>query len=395
MSDEVFDSLRMRSSDISNLLEEHKERDTEGDSSRSSKRWSMQQQKAIVTVLEDGGVKRNLSVVPRNLSSEGIGFFHGGFLHTGTKCYVTMRTMQGLARPHKGTIKRCIHKRGRLHEIGVLFDTPISPREYFIDVGDSPLFNSESVDVARLTGSVLVVAESTAERRLIAGHFKNSNMVMSEAGNAHEAIDKLVNEDPDMVFADSDLTDMGWKEFVGALRDGGFVGPIVLLAAEKDQTLRIGAITAGASEVIFKPLTAGILHRAAAEYLLTESSGTTGLQPMISELDANGMDRGVITEYIDELQDYAVNLHNAIKEGDNDTIKRVFANIAATATGFGFPLLGQTAHDASAVLDNPSGQRMIKLRAYEIMKMCRRAEAPIELCESDEDGGSPQSEKAA
>ncbi|GAB4520925.1 MAG: hypothetical protein Tsb0013_24390 [Phycisphaerales bacterium] len=392
MDNTVHDTLRLRGDDITALLSEHREREATDDSKRTAKRWSMQQQKAIVTVMEDGGVRRNLSIVPRNLSSWGVGFFHGGYLHMNTPCIVTMRTMRGVARSHKGTIVRCIHKRGRLHEVGVRFEEEISPRDYFIDVGDSPLFNSEAVDIERLTGSALVVAGSAAERRLITEYFKPSGMVLSEAPSAMDAFDELAHADPDMLFADCQLEDMGWKDFVGKLRESGFVGPIVLLAAERDQGLRIAAITAGASEVIFKPLSASILHRAAAEYLITSGGATNALQPMICDLPPGRLDRSVITEYIDELQDHAVALHHAVKSDDIETVRKIFANIGATAHGFGFPVLGDTALEGARVLDNPSGAKMMKLRAYELMKMCRRAEAPIERDAQIDDSGVAQGE---
>lgn len=396
MANEFYDTLRMRPSDIQALLEEHRERESDGASQRSARRWMMQQQKAIVTLIDAYGTKTNLIVVPRNLSTGGVGFFHGGFVYTGTQCFVTMRALSGSAHPIRGRVVRCVHKRGRMHEIGVRFDEEISPREYFIDVGDAPLFNAEAVDIANLRGTALIVAESAAERSLVADHFRESGMIITSASDATSAIDKLVNEDPDIVFADASLADMPWRAFVQSLRDGGFVGPIILLASQPDQSLRISALTAGASEVIFKPLSASILHRAAAEYLLTASSISSDLQPMISELDAGKVSRDVIASYIDELHDNAVALHHALRENDFDALKRVFNAIGATAHQFGFPALGDTAREAESLLDNPDGSRIVKLLAYEVMKMCRRAEAPIDLDSLVDDSGvSPDPGEAA
>ncbi|MEM1422687.1 MAG: response regulator [Planctomycetota bacterium] len=394
MDETVHDTLRMRSDDITALLQDNKEHDSDGSSKRTSKRWSMQQQKAVVTVMEEGGVRRNVSIVPRNLSGQGIGFFHGGYMHIGTPCVVTLRTTKGYPRSHKGKIVRCIHKKGRLHEVGVTFDEEISPREYFIDAGDAPLFNSEAVEVERLSGSAMVVVGSNAEQSLIGEYFKSSGMTLTHANTGGEALGSLAEADPDMIFADSALEDMGWKDFVEKLRENGFVGPIVLLSAVKDQSVRISALTAGASEVIFKPLNASIFHRAAAEYLVTSKGSTNALQPMICELDTGAIDREVITQYIDELQDHAVTLHHAVKGDDIDTIRRVVQSIGATAHGFGFPSLGESAEEAIKVLDNPSGAQMLKLRAYEIMKMCRRAEAPVEENPATDGDAQPEAEAA-
>lgn len=386
MNDQIFDTLRLSQDQLDELMRDSVEREGGGNSDRRSRRWSMQQQKAIVTIIQDGGRRMNLVIVPRNLSAEGVGFFYGGFIHTGTKCVVTLRAINGRAVPHRGRIMRCIHKKDHLHEIGVLFEEPIIPRDYFISVGDSPLFNAEAVDISRLRGTALLACHSPAERALIGDMFSDSGMLMTEASCAEEAIDKLVTEDPDILFADSDLPDMDWVEFVRTMRDNGFAGPIILLCSEHDQETRMAAIAAGANEMVFKPLTANMMHRAAAEYLIMASQTRNAMQPLISTLSLEEFSREVIVKYIDELQEYAVEMHHAIKEEDYDALGVNLKRIAGTAAEFGFPTISDNAREALNMVSESSQRRLLRLRSYEVMKMCRKAEAPLEKLQFSDEG---------
>ena len=321
----IVNTLRLTQAELEELLADAGVGDADERSVRSSHRWAMQQQRAIITLTDKGGNRRNLVVAPRNLSADGVGAFYGGFIHVGTPCFVTMRAVNGRARTMRGRVARCAHKRDHLHEIGVRFDDPVYPRDFFINVGDEPLFNAEAVDVTRLRGSALIVCQSPSERSLIKDYFRDSELSVHQASSGQDALQAVEREDPDLLFADADLPDTEWMDFISTVRDEGFSGPIILMAAEHDQELRMGAIAAGASEVIFKPLSGSLLHRAAAEYLIMVASGPKGLQPLISTLDPEKVSREVILDYVDELQDYAVRLHEGLKDEDRAALARTRA----------------------------------------------------------------------
>ena len=68
--------------------------------------------------------------VPRNLSSHGIAFLHGGFLHAGKPCAIAMGTVDGDRVCNKGWVSTCRHVAALIHEIVVLFDDPIELDRY-------------------------------------------------------------------------------------------------------------------------------------------------------------------------------------------------------------------------------------------------------------------------
>lgn len=60
-----------------------------------------------------------------DVSPDGIGLLYGGYMHSGTRCLVTMINQRRYGLSVKGTIVRCRHVRGNIHEIGIKFDQQV------------------------------------------------------------------------------------------------------------------------------------------------------------------------------------------------------------------------------------------------------------------------------
>ena len=66
----------------------------------------------------------------RNLSSGGIGFFHGCFLYPDTLCHIAVQTVDGQRVAMAGKVSWCRHVRGRSHEIGLRFTRLIDVKDF-------------------------------------------------------------------------------------------------------------------------------------------------------------------------------------------------------------------------------------------------------------------------
>jgi hypothetical protein len=87
----------------------------------------------VVRTQQPGGSSSLMSVTPRDISSSGIGFFHAAYIHPGTPCALMMRTVTGDPVSLKGTVVRCRHVSGRIHEIGTLFEHEVDVRTFVTD----------------------------------------------------------------------------------------------------------------------------------------------------------------------------------------------------------------------------------------------------------------------
>lgn len=71
----------------------------------------------------------------RDLSEAGVGLYHGSYMHPDTRCYILFKR-QGKSDKILGRVKHCALVSGKIHLMGVSFDSPIDLKTYL------PLLNS-------------------------------------------------------------------------------------------------------------------------------------------------------------------------------------------------------------------------------------------------------------
>lgn len=87
---------------------------------------------AILVVFhpERAGSRATYRVMPTDLSSRGVGFLHGVFVHPGTQCQLILSDLHGQSRVVRGVVARCELAKGRVHTVGVKFEHPIALGEF-------------------------------------------------------------------------------------------------------------------------------------------------------------------------------------------------------------------------------------------------------------------------
>lgn len=73
-----------------------------------------------------------------DLSSGGIGFIHGSFVHTDSRCRVILRQTDGGAACIEGVVRRCQHLQGRAHIVGVMFNEEIQLERFVTPGANKP-----------------------------------------------------------------------------------------------------------------------------------------------------------------------------------------------------------------------------------------------------------------
>lgn len=265
---DIIDTLRLSEREASELLAEIEKASAGSplESLRQTKRWRLQSQRAVLSLKSQTGELQRMLAFPRNVSTGGASLLFGGFLHTGTPCQVTLRTLGGISEPVPGVVRRCRHVAGRVHELGIEFDRPVNPREYLISLGTDYLFNAERIDPESIRGRVLIFTVHDADRRSYLRLFDQTKIEFEFSDQVDDAINRL-GSDYDLVFADVDDDDQLAVGFAERARRSKRLAPIVIIARSPDPELRLAAIGAGASEMLFKPVESDLLLRATTEYL--------------------------------------------------------------------------------------------------------------------------------
>jgi DNA-binding response OmpR family regulator len=339
-------------------------------SKRRSRRWTLRSSGVVLTIQTQAGGHTHFLVAPRNLSSSGMGVIHGGFIHIGTRCIVSLRTRAGGSRSIPGKIVKCRLMRGNLHDIGVEFGSAINPMD-FVAPGDDLAFNVERVDPATLTGKILIVDDDRAMQKLLAHYIKPTRIEATYATDADAALQCLADE-PDMVFVDIDLPGKDGIELVRAARERHFMAPLLALTAHTAGSMRARFLEAGGTGYLTKPITQELLHQAIAEHLSTRNAHGTGAL-LHSTLASAGDESELVVGYIEDLRKNADLLATHIEQKDLDALRRVILKLRGTAAGHGFDPITPIADAALASLVETQNAEASMRELQSLIAACHRA----------------------
>ncbi len=375
----VYDTLRLSQRELKEILDtlEPDKAFNDADSQRRSRRWGLAGKKILVTIVDESGNQQHFVSAARDLSSGGLAFLHGGFLHTGTSCLVTVPTADpSQSQTVRAKVRRCRHLQKHLHDIGVEFEHAVDPRG-FVDFGDEHVFTLERVDLSQLSGRLLVVEDNRMYQKLIATYFKGSQLELEFADDGKAALE-MIQQMPDMIFTDFNLPDTTGLDIIKQARESGYSGPIVLLTAETAPGLRAEALEAGANEMLNKPCPPAVLHQAAAEYLLAKKVDPASQSQIISTCKPEEMSRDLINDYIGDLAERARTIVKLIEDDNLTDLRETVAQIRASAVGFGFAPISDAAGDAMQSIDATQSIEESRTLLQRLAMTCRRAAPPLE-----------------
>jgi len=374
----VYDTLRLKQGEAEAILNElHREPTAPlASSRRAARRWRLGYQKLVVTLVDRMKTRTHHIAAPRTISVGGLGFLHGGFVHVGTPCSVTLRDLSGEARSIAGKVVRCSHITRNLHDIGVRFDHDINPAD-FIARGDECVFNVEYVDLSKLRGTVLVVSQDRADQKLIAQYLRTAPLELSFVQDGVSAL-QSIKDNPDILLVGSQLPDMTGLEFIARARKQGYVLPVILFSADTQPGLRRMALDAGATEMILQPYTPELLHQALAEYLHPAggTSGTSESGWIYSAADARYITNELIVDYIEQLRRQAEELADAVEKQHADTIRSISSSIKSNSAGYGFACISQIAESVLEALEASIESDRALAAVQRLIGACQRAKPP-------------------
>ena len=120
-------SVRMTAGASQKLLEslDH-DAPSDGASARQTERCTFRSKSTVVCLQQPGDADLTPFIThTRNLSSGGLAFLHGNYVHGGTDCVVILQALDSQWHSVKGVVVRCRHVSGLIHEVGVRFEESI------------------------------------------------------------------------------------------------------------------------------------------------------------------------------------------------------------------------------------------------------------------------------
>jgi|GEM_PF-344502 len=336
-----------------------------GSRQRTHARWRFLNEAITLELAQPAGGSLRMIVACRDLSAGGINLLHRAYVHTNTACTVRLpHPTDGTIEAH-GTIVRCQHIAGMVHELGVKFDTPIEIKEFLPYDGQTTYFSYEHVDTEKLVGRMLLVDEGDLDREIVRHFLKDTSLRVTECKTGQDAL-SLLDGSVTVVVMDHHLPDMSAGEFIGTLREAQVNIPVLLLSSDKSEQGRLEAERSGANATLIKPVTQDLLLRVLGEFLIPRQEEKTGASI------APKVPRELTDQFLDQVRRSATDLQSAIAKEDAMSCYATCMRLGGTAPCFGHGGLARVAETAGQILSLNMNIEEARNELETLLKMCQR-----------------------
>jgi len=336
---------------------------------RVDPRWAYRLPEITLRVEHLGGGVSHLLVCGRNLSSGGLGFLHGGYLHPGSTCQFQLMNTDGMSEVLNGHVVSCRHVDGVVHEVGVQFDHRVDPERFVAEATRSRDAAVDTIDVPRLRGRLLYVEDTHAESALMMHFLRPTGLNVVNVKTPGAALDAVKRGSFDYIFTDLHLDGEDGLDCIGKLRELRFCGPIIVVTAESDPARLKAAREAGADNQLLLPYSAESLY----ELLVSLQNAASGLDggQLFSACVGDATMMPLITQFISEAKTCSERLEQALAEEQLEQARALCVQLKGSAPAYGFAPVGDAATEALRLLDNRHELDEIGSQIRRLILMCQ------------------------
>lgn len=342
------------------------------DSRRVFERYQFRDRVIVMKVMPPGGGLVEFVVGTLDLSMGGLAVVHTSFAHIGTRVFIELPRIDDQPEQILGTIVRCTHRRGTIHEIGIQFDQPIDMALFSSDAAVMNRFSVERVDPGQLQGCMVHVEPSAVDRKVVANALSESMMRIRVASSIEEAM-PLVKDRLDILICEYHLDDGTAVELIQKAREAECFVPTIVLTADTSASVAQALQASAVDRVLTKPCGEDVLLRTLAGYLLT-GQGERGRTSTLKQGDP-GFE--LLGDYVGTLHTTACTIERAIDAAAIDECLKCCVSVKGTASSLGFGQIGALATDAyRRVVSDGELNRATVAALRKLAIACRAARPP-------------------
>lgn len=312
-----------------------------------------------VSIANPGGNVVTYSVIPRNLSRRGVGFLHGRFVYPHSRCQITLHTLDSESMTLEGTVVRCQHLGGTIHEVGAVFSSPIDltlftelkpeeleahKAEYENDVLDGKIAQTRSE-----RGKVLIVDENKLDRKLVAKLLEREWYSCRETDSRDDAMGMIKAVDFDLIVVDCGVDDASGIELINHLNGAAFKGAILTVSVDDDEELRQAALVAGARKFLTKPINTESFGKL-VNLMLGQDQDGGALEPIISTLSHDEGLRPLLRDFTNEVRSMINELRSLDLSADPAPLRMTCRKLVGTGGSYGYDEVRDTARGVLTTL---------------------------------------------
>ncbi len=322
-------------------------------------------------------------VMPVDLSSGGLAFAHGRYIHLDSRCEVFLPQLDEQVAIVQARVLTCAHLKGMIHRVAVKFDDIVDLSQFVALTGSQTSvlqqqrqegrLSADNPLKARLQGKVLVIDDGEADRELFSFWLRKTGLTPVTAMDGDAAVKLLPGVD--MVLCDCMLGEADGRDVARAIRTAGFHGPMLMVTADEREQTHKEAIAAGCDEVLVKPLKREQLLRAVARRLRLAQGELGGRIASSFARDTEWWP--VLRKFVAALGSHADALAQAVQAGDVAQLQALCHQIKGAGGSYGFPMLSETAGRVmDALMDSTQEVAATMQSVNGLIEMLRRAESP-------------------
>ncbi|MBN1345064.1 MAG: response regulator [Phycisphaerae bacterium] len=319
------------------------------------------------------GVKANLQVIPRNISRNGLAFLHGSYVHLGTKCITLLQTLDGRLLEVRGEVIRCTHYRGNVHEVAVQYDSTIDLEDFVQAYLTDAERHGSGNQLVSLTGRILYLEDVPEDRELVAFLLRRHGLDVRTACNPSEVFDLLGFSAFDLAIVDLHLPGLMGPEVPRALRDRGFVGPMIGVTASESEAIHKAVMAEGCAAVLVKPYAFSELLSLLKTNLPGSGQDEDHLEPLHSALWSDVAMRPLILRFLDRLDEKSRQLRRLMEAEDRNRIQQLCSELKGSAKGYGYSQISRAAREIQKLATDGAPFDRLESDVTQLAKLCTAA----------------------
>lgn len=344
-----------------------------------------------VLVKQPGGSLLGFLVCTRDVSTTGIGFIHGGYLHPGTRCVFDVVKPDG-ERGVSGSITYSLLVEGGIHACGAKFDEEIDIG-VFLALQSSPGAGSKGAESKPASHSgepasrVVILSDQTSHAAWLEFQLKAQHAAVSIAPSL-AVLEEIIGGLPspaDLVLVDGSVGGEPAARIVEEVFVAHSDISVVAMTGDDSPVARAALVAAGAIHVLTKPCPAQkfkhIVEASIVRTRVGRRAALTGAMarhavsasgPLRSTLEADKGFDPLITRFVDDVHALGSKLAESARGDQRDEVRRICHSLKGACAGYGFAVVGMAAARAMNAIEAAEGPLEAVEEIRELESLCRR-----------------------
>lgn len=291
-------------------------------------------------------------VVPsRNISRAGLSVLTNQYVYPKTRCLVHLLSIDNQRQAVPASVVRCryLPGTGRLHEVGLRFETAVDLSQFYRGASEC---------------RILLCDDDPIVHQIVPRLLNQMNVHIVSARNGEEAVRAATADRFDIVLMDADMPGVDGTQAVNELRRRGFARPIVALTTLSDPATLRSCLKSGYTQIGSRPFT---------RESLTALVKSLQCEPIVSEFATDSALAQRIGAFITGLPEEMRTIEMAFAITDLAGMQSIVRRVRDGSGACGFDIIGIAADELDVALRASSDSAELRDRLSQLSKLCHAA----------------------